>query len=293
MQFINPNLLGSYRFFRQEFINPIEKTEDETKKDRLRQLVKPYLLRRTKEEVAKDLPPLSTRTFFTEMTREQRKLYEKEKSAARNYLLDNFSANDSKYRILVVQTLTRLRQLVNHPVLIQADYDKDSGKFQDVLEQWDIIRRGGHKVLMFSSFVQYLELFRRELEQQGVPYAWLTGNLNARQREAEIRKFQEDPAVQAFFISIKTGGTGLNLTAADYVFILDPWWNPTTEQQAIARAHRIGQDKNVIATKFITHQSIEEKILKLQARKNQLAEDIIGNTGKLSLDKGDIEYLLG
>ncbi|MCB0635900.1 MAG: DEAD/DEAH box helicase family protein, partial [Lewinella sp.] len=250
MQFINPNLLGSYRFFRQEFINPIEKAQDDAKKDRLRQLVKPYLLRRTKEEVAKDLPPLTTRTFFTEMTKEQRKLYEKEKSAARNYLLDNFSANDSKYRILVVQTLTRLRQLVNHPVLLQHDYEKDSGKFQDVLEQWDIIRRGGHKVLMFSSFVQYLELFRKELEQQDVPYAWLTGNLSAQQRKAEIQKFQEDPSVQAFFISIKTGGTGLNLTAADYVFILDPWWNPTTEQQAIARAHRIGQDKNVIAIKF-------------------------------------------
>lgn len=293
MQFINPNLLGSYPFFRREFINPIEKAQDDTKKERLRQLVRPYLLRRTKEEVAKDLPPLSTRVFFSEMTKEQRKLYEKEKSAARNYLLENFSASDSKYRIMVVQTLTKLRQLANHPILLNRDYDKDSGKFQDVIEQWDIIRRGGHKVLLFSSFVQHLELFRAHLEAEGQPYAWLTGNLNAQQRQAEIEKFQREAPVQSFFISIKTGGTGLNLTAADYVFILDPWWNPTTERQAIARAHRIGQDKSVIATKFITHESIEEKILQLQDRKSRLAEDIIGNTGKFSLDKRDLEYLLG
>ncbi|PTM13554.1 MAG: ATP-dependent helicase [Bacteroidetes bacterium] len=292
MQFINEGLLGSFNFFRNEFILPIERGQDEEKKDKLRKLVKPYLLRRTKEEVAKDLPPLSTHVFYTEMTTEQRKVYEREKSSARNYLLDNFNSNNSQYRMLVVQTLTKLRQLVNHPVLVNPDYDKGSGKYQDILEQWEVIQRSGHKVLLFSSFVKHLELFRQELERRGAPYAWLTGDLTQAKRKAAIQSFQEDPAVQSFLISIKTGGTGLNLTAADYVFILDPWWNPTTEQQAIARAHRIGQKNNVIALKFITKDSIEEKILKLQDRKLQLAEDILGAGGKLALDRGDIEFLL-
>lgn len=292
MQFINEGLLGSFNFFRKEFIIPIERQQDEEQKEKLRKLVQPYLLRRTKEEVAKDLPPLSTQVFYTEMTKEQRKIYEREKSAARNYLLENFDASNAKYRIMVVQTLTKLRQLVNHPSLVEPEYDKGSGKFQDIMEQWDTIRRSGHKVLLFSSFVKHLELFRSEFEARESQYSWLSGDLTASKRKKAIQSFQENPDIQSFLISIKTGGTGLNLTAADYVFILDPWWNPTTEQQAIARAHRIGQKNNVIAMKFITRDSIEEKILKLQQRKTQLAEDIIGSSGKLSIDHGDLDYLL-
>lgn len=292
MQFINPQLLGSFRFFRQEFINPIEKGQDEDKKDRLRNLVQPYLLRRTKEEVAKDLPPLSTKVFYSEMTTEQKKLYEKEKSAVRNYLLDNFQSNDPKYKIMVLQSLTKLRQLANHPQLLKPDYEKGSGKFLDIMEQWEVIRRGGHKALFFSSFVKHLELFRRHFETNGQPYSWLTGAMNAKQREKTIQSFLDNPTVQSFLISIKSGGTGLNLTAADYVFILDPWWNPTTEQQAIARAHRIGQDKNVIAIKFITKESIEEKIMKLQEKKSRLAEDIINQNRQANFSKVDLEFLL-
>lgn len=292
MQFINPNLLGSFSFFKKEFITPIEKHQVEEKKDRLRGLVGPYLLRRTKEEVARDLPPLSTQIFYSEMTREQKKLYEREKSAARNYLLENYDENNPQYRILVLQSLTKLRQIVNHPKLVNEAYERESGKFTDILEHWDVIRRSDHKALFFSSFVQYLQLFRHEFIQRNQSFSWLTGDLPAQQREAEIRKFEREEAVQSFLISIKSGGTGLNLTAADYVFILDPWWNPTTEQQAIARAHRIGQDKNVIAVKFITKDSIEEKILKLQERKSRLAEDIIDNVRKTEFSRGDIEYLL-
>lgn len=292
MQFINPDLLGSFSFFKKEFLRPIEKMQNEEKKERLRSLVQPYLLRRTKEEVVKELPPLSTRILYTEMTSEQKKLYEREKSAARNYLLENFDASDGKYRLLVLQTLTKLRQLVNHPALVKPDYAKESGKFHEVMEQWEIIQKSGHKVLIFSSFVKYLELFKAELDKRGEAYAWLTGSVTAKQREAEVKKFEKEESVRSFLISIKAGGVGLNLTAADYVFILDPWWNPTTEQQAIARAHRIGQKKNVFAVKFITRESIEEKILKLQEKKSQLAEDIIGQSGKMAFSKGDIEYLL-
>jgi non-specific serine/threonine protein kinase len=292
MQFINPDLLGSFNFFKKEFIRPIEKLQNEEKKARLRSLVEPYLLRRTKEQVAKDLPPLTTQVFYTEMAAEQKKLYEREKSAARNYLLENFDSKDGKYKLLVLQTLMKLRQLVNHPVLVKPDFTKESGKFHEVMEQWDVIQKAGHKVLIFSSFVKYLELFRKEFDKRGEKYAWLTGSLTPKKREAEIKRFEKEAEVKSFLISIKAGGVGLNLTAADYVFILDPWWNPTTEQQAIARAHRIGQTKNVFAIKFITRESIEEKILKLQQRKNQLAEDIIGESGKMAFTKGDIEYLL-
>ncbi|HKK74401.1 MAG TPA: DEAD/DEAH box helicase [Saprospiraceae bacterium] len=292
MQFINPDLLGSYGFFKREFISPIEKHQDEDKKTRLRNMVQPYLLRRTKREVAKDLPPLTTKIFYSEMSGEQKKLYEREKSAARNYLLENFDTSSPKYRILVLQSLTKLRQIVNHPKLVYKDYDKNSSKFTDILEHWDVIRRSGHKALFFSSFVQYLKLFRTQFEKEDQQFSWLTGDLLAKERHKQIQRFEEDERVRSFLISMKSGGTGLNLTAAEYVFILDPWWNPTTEQQAIARAHRIGQEKNVIAVKFITRDSIEEKILRLQQRKSRLAHDIIDHVNSGGFSQGDIEFLL-
>jgi non-specific serine/threonine protein kinase len=186
-----------------------------------------------------------------------------------------------------------MRQIANHPKMAVEAYAKGSGKFEDVLEHWETIQKGGHKVLIFSSFVQHLELYRQEFEGHQQPYAWLTGSQSSKERERAIHSFMEKPEVQPFLISIKSGGTGLNLTAADYVFILDPWWNPTTEQQAIARAHRIGQDKHVIAIKFITKDTIEEKILRLQEKKSKLAEDIIGDVEKAKFSKGDIEYLFG
>ncbi|MEL6141205.1 MAG: DEAD/DEAH box helicase, partial [Bacteroidota bacterium] len=293
MQFLNPGLLRSFNFFKKEFITPIEKHDDEAKKDQLRKLVAPYLLRRTKGEVAKDLPQLHTQHFICELATEQRKRYEKEKSAARNHLLKQFAPQDGQYRMLVVRTLTRLRQLANHPALLSEDYSQGSGKFDEVMEQWEVVRKSGHKVLFFSSFVTHLELFKAEFENRQQNFAWISGDVNAKQRAKEVERFQEDPNLQAFFISIKSGGTGLNLTAADYVFVLDPWWNPTIEQQAIARAHRIGRTEPVFARKYISKDTIEEKIVKLQERKSQLAEDIIGKNGKLDFDKGELEFLLG
>ena len=294
MQFINPGLLGTYAFFKKTFIGPIELHDDEARKRQLRELVDPYLLRRTKADVAPDLPDLDLQLCYCEMTKPQARLYESERSAARNALLGVGSGEGAgRYKLLVIQALTRLRQLANHPVIAEADYVGDSGKWREVLEQWDTIRRAGHKVLVFSSMVSYLELFRAELARLGHAYAWLTGSLTARERAREVDRFQTDPAVQTFFISIKAGGTGLNLTAADYVFILDPWWNPTTEEQAIARAHRIGRSGKVIARKFLTRGTLEEKIYRLQQRKRQLAEDIIGKGESLDLDRGEIAYLLG
>ena len=293
MQFINPNLLGSYTFFKREFINPIERMDDEPKKKQLRALVAPYLLRRTKEEVAKDLPPLTVQVVYTEMTREQKQLYEIEKSAARNYLLGNFKPSDAKYRLLVLQTITKLRLLANHPVLVKPEYEQESGKFKEILELMTVIHKAGHKALFFSSFVKFLNLFEANFREQQIPFARLSGSDTAKQRESAVRQFQTMDEVQTFLISIKAGGTGLNLTAADYVFILDPWWNPTTEDQAIARAHRIGQKKSVIALKFISKGSIEEKILKLQERKSRLAADIIGQHSGFDISREDITYLFG
>jgi non-specific serine/threonine protein kinase len=292
MQFINPGLLRNFAFFKKTFITPIEIHDDEKKKAQLRELVTPHLLRRTKEEVAPELPELDVQVFYCDMTKAQKKAYELEKSAARNALLGNFAPNDGQYKLRVVQTLTRLRQLANHPVMLDEDYDKDAGKFNEVYEQWDTIRRAGHKVLIFSSMVKHLELFRAKLLAANEPHAWITGSVNAKTRANEVNRFQSDPTVQTFFISIKAGGTGLNLTAADYVFILDPWWNPTIEDQAIARAHRIGRTGNVFARKFLSKDTIEEKINKLQQRKKQLAEDIIGASGGLDFDKAELTYLL-
>lgn len=293
MQFINPGLLRNYAFFKKAFITPIEVHDDDKKKAQLRELVEPHLLRRTKEEVAPDLPELDVQVYYCEMTKAQQKAYETEKSAARNALLGNFAPNDGAYKLKVVQTLSRLRQLANHPAMLDETYTKDSGKFAEVLEQWDTVRRAGHKVLIFSSMVQHLALFRAELQKTHEPHAWITGSVPAKQRALEVERFQTDPAVQTFFISIKAGGTGLNLTAADYVFILDPWWNPSIEDQAIARAHRIGRTGNVFARKFLSRDTLEEKINRLQQRKKQLAEDIIGAGGGLDFDRKELNYLLG
>ncbi len=292
MEFINPDTLGSYQSFREQFQTPIEKHGDERAKARLFSRVKPYFLRRTKEEVAPDLPELTEQVFYSEMDEAQRKRYERVKSAARNEILSLF--NDPKTRLMALQALTRLRQLANHPVLAEADYDGASGKMDDVLAQWDTARRAGHKVLFFSSFEKHLQLFRHHLEAEGQPFAWLTGEVAAPARAREVERFQQDPGVQAFLMTLGAGGVGLNLTAADYVFLLDPWWNPAKEQQAIARAHRIGRQHPVTAIRFIARDTIEEKIVQLQEHKRRLGEGLFaGGAEYPDLDREDMEMLLG
>ena len=292
MQFINSELLGSFKFFEKEFIKPIEKFNNEEKLQQLKKIVSPFLLRRTKKEVEKNLPELLVKVHYSDMSDNQKKLYEKEKSAARNNILKIFDHGEGKYKLEILQVLTRLRQLANHPLLVQKDYNHDSGKFNDIMAYWEEVHKAGHKILIFSSYVKYLDILKKELEKRNTRYSFLHGGLNQKQREQEISNFNQDNSISTFLMSIKAGGTGLNLTAADYVFILDPWWNPTTEEQAIARAHRIGQDKKVIAVKFISHDTLEEKILQLQKRKTRLAEDILSNNEKIKLEKEDVIYLL-
>ncbi len=277
MNFINKGLLGNLAYFKREFIYPIEKKSDPEKQSQLLTLIRPFVLRRTKGQVAQDLPPVTEQTRYCQMEETQMSIYEKEKSAARNKILANLEHKGAeKSAFVIFQALTRLRQLANHPSLLKESEDNESGKFNEIMQSLESLIAEKHKVLIFSSFVKHLELVRDQIIMKSWKYAMLTGQTT--KREAEIKKFQEDPENQIFLISLKAGGTGLNLTAADYVFILDPWWNPAAEMQAINRAHRIGQDKKVIVYRFITEDSIEEKIQSLQERKSALAEKFIQST---------------
>ncbi|WP_108869722.1 DEAD/DEAH box helicase [Aquimarina aquimarini] len=273
MEFINPGMLGSYSFFKDRFKIPIEKNQDQECIDELKTLIDPFILRRTKEQVAKDLPELSEQTVYTEMLPDQEKQYESQKSAARNLLLgiDTIATN----KIHVLNTLTKLRQIVNHPKLIDQTTEEESGKFQDVTHYLSTLASANKKVLIFSSFVSHLDLYQKWCTEKNISFVTLTGQTKSSDREAIVNQFQENDDLSFFFISLKAGGVGLNLTKASYVVLLDPWWNPFIEKQAIARSHRIGQTNKVMVTRFITKNTIEEKIIRLQEKKKGLSDEII------------------
>ena len=271
MNFLNPGLLGSFEFFKSEFLIPIEKHENADQTNKLKKLVNPFIMRRNKGEVAKDLPELSEQLIFCDMSESQSSFYEKEKSKARNIVLQNIGEQGiEKSSIIILQSLTRLRQIANHPVLVNAEFSYQSGKFDEITRNLKSIVAEGHKALVFSSFVKHLDLFVKFCDDNKLSYSYLTGDTT--NRGDIIEQFQDEEDIRIFLISLRAGGFGLNLTAADYVFLLDPWWNPAVEQQALSRAHRIGQDKNVFVYRFIAKDSIEEKILKLQEKKSKLAE---------------------
>lgn len=292
LNFVNRGLLGDLAFFRREFATPIEKQGDDEKELRLKKIIRPFILRRTKDMVARDLPPVTEQTVYCDMTDEQEKLYEEEKSIVRNSILKNIaSAGIEKSAIIVLQGLMRLRQISNHPAMAMEDYPAGSGKFETVTDDIGSVISEGHKILVFSSFVRHLDLFAAELTRRRIGYAMLTGA--STDREKIVNSFQEEPDRKVFLISLKAGGVGLNLTAADYVFILDPWWNPASEIQALSRAHRIGQDKSVFVYRYITSNSIEEKISRLQEKKSKLSETFISGTNPLKdIDVEEILNLL-
>ena len=289
LNFVNPGLLGDLSFFRREFAKPIEKLGDDAKEVKLRKIIQPFILRRTKGMVARDLPPITEQTVFCDMTEEQNKIYEEEKSSVRNSILKSIATTGiEKSAIIVLQGLMKLRQLANHPVMAYDDYASGSGKFETVLQDMESVISEGHKILVFSSFVKHLDLYAEELRKKRLTFAMLTGA--STNREKIVNSFQKDPANKIFLISLKAGGVGLNLTAADYVFILDPWWNPASEMQALNRAHRIGQDKSVFVFRYITSNSIEEKITRLQEKKSKLADTFISSNNPLK--DIDIEQIL-
>ncbi|MCX2740621.1 DEAD/DEAH box helicase [Pontibacter anaerobius] len=293
MSFINPGLLGNQHFFRNEFLKPIEKEKDEQKTRRLHALIKPFILRRHKSQVAKELPAKIEQTSFCKMTEEQEHAYEETKSYYRNKILTSLEENGpGNTQFMLLQGLTKLRQIANHPLMTDPGYEGESGKLKEVLRMTKNIVGKGHKVLIFSQFVKHLEIIRKALNEKEISYTYLDGNTKNRQEQVE--RFQTDESIQVFLISLKAGGVGLNLTAADYVFILDPWWNPAVEAQAVDRAHRIGQQNTVFTYKFITKDTVEEKILALQNRKIQLVTDLISTDETVikSLTKEDIDSLL-
>jgi superfamily II DNA or RNA helicase len=294
MSFINPGLLGAQQFFQNEFVTPIEKKKDEDKAHKLQAIIKPFVLRRTKEQVATELPPKTENLFYCQMSEEQAEVYDKVKSEYRNELLKSLEDGTyAKTQIQVLQGLIKLRQIANHPSMIDPDYEGDSGKFENVVHTLANVLDGGHKVLIFSQFVKQLTIYRNHFDKEGIPYVYLDGS--TQNRGDVVKQFQEDKKTRVFLISIKAGGVGLNLTEADYVFILDPWWNPAVEQQAIDRTHRIGQTKNVFIYKFITKDTVEEKILALQQRKLSVARSLITTEESFikSLSADDIKEILG
>jgi SNF2 family DNA or RNA helicase len=280
MNFLNPGLLGSMNYFKQEFLVPIERDKSSEATEKLRKLIHPFILRRTKEQVAKDLPSLTEETIVVLMNEDQNNFYETEKSAVRNVLLNTFSdVGFQKSTFLILQALTRLRQIAIHPKLIDPSSAFESGKFNDILAMLNILVAENHKILVFSSFVKFLRLLSSEFVKEKWNFSLLTGQTT--DRKQVIDEFQENPEKKIFLISLKAGGVGLNLTSADYIFITDPWWNPAAEMQAISRAHRIGQDKKVFVYRFISENSIEEKIQKLQAKKSKLANDFVNTNDPL------------
>ena len=228
------------------------------------------------------------------MSEDQQSAYNEEKNKLRSsLLLSDTNFDPQKMAFLTLQGLTRLRLLANHPGLIDNDYTGDSGKFEQIIMRFETLKSENHKVLIFSSFVKHLRILAEHFDKEKWKYAWLSGSTPASGREAEIEKFKTDPKINCFFISLKAGGVGLNLTAADYVFIIDPWWNPASEMQALSRSHRIGQDKNVMVYRFISSETIEEKIRNLQESKSKLAETFITSNNPLKdLNREEMVELL-
>lgn len=291
MNFANRNIFGSQKSFKNYYVQPIMKQQNDERERRLQQLIKPFVLRRTKSEVAKDLPPMIEQTILCEMTDDHRKFYEQEMSSVRNEIMHTLSSGE-KNGLLAITALLRLRQISNHPRLVKEDYEGESSKLEEVISRIESLRAENHKVLVFSTFLRHLKLVAERLDAIPVRYEMLTGETT--NRETVINNFQNDSEIGCFLISLKAGGVGLNLMAADYVFILDPWWNLAAESQAINRAHRIGQDKTVMVYRFIMAGTIEEKIQNLQNEKSKLAETFINNNNPfLDLSSDDLEKLLG
>lgn len=293
MQFLNPNMLGSRKGFDARFGQPIAKG-DSAARELLRRAIKPFVLRRTKESVAKDLPEKQESVLRCEMTVAQAKIYTRLHNHYRSEILatvDAYGLNQS--RIKVLEGLLRMRQAACHPGLV-GEEAAGSGKLEELCRIVREVVDEGHKALIFSQFTRFLTLIKKRLDEEGLAYEYLDGRTPAKTRASRVASFQKPSGPPVFCISLKAGGVGLNLTAADYVFIMDPWWNPAVEAQAVDRTHRIGQDKNVFAYRLISVGTIDEKVLKLQEQKRDLAEILAqgATTSISSLTREDLEALL-
>jgi SNF2 family DNA or RNA helicase len=292
LELLNPGMLGTTSVLQKtgsELRNP-----DAGTRSLLARAVKPIVLRRTKQQVAAELPAKVEQTLYCELPPKQRKLYDELRDHYRAHLSATVEARGlSRVKILVLEALLRLRQAACHPALLDGKRRGDpSAKLDSLLPQLKEVVEEGHKVLVFSQFTSFLALVRGELDREKLPYAYLDGS--TRDRQAQVERFQSDPDCPLFLISLKAGGLGLNLTAAEYVYLLDPWWNPALESQAIDRAHRIGQTRQVFAYRLVARDTVEEKILELQQSKRELADAIIQEDQSLiaKLTREDLELLL-
>ncbi len=277
MTFVNPGLFISAEHFRKHYATPIDKDGDKIAADELNKTIHPFILRRTKEMVAKELPPKIEDIIYCQMEEEQRKVYDAYRNSYRKELLGMIEEEGlAKSKLHVLQALTKLRQVCNSPALLneEENYGSQSVKIKELLRHMQE-KTGNHKLLVFSQFVGMLKLIEKELLKLKIPYSYLDGQSTQKKRKEAVDNFQEQEDVRVFLISLKAGGTGLNLTAADYVYIVDPWWNPAAENQAIDRCYRIGQDKKVIAYRMICVDTLEEKIMKYKSQKQSVADAII------------------
>ncbi|MBO9619452.1 MAG: DEAD/DEAH box helicase [Niabella sp.] len=293
-----PGLFGSREFFKREYADPIDRYADEVKQQQLQKLIAPFVLRRTKEQVATDLPEKTETILWCDMGESQRAAYEDIKEQIRGEVFSDIKANGiAKSKLNVLQGILKLRQICNSPQLVEeaAAFSSDSVKMNILFDELEQIL-SQHKVLVFSQFTRMLDLLAETCDQKNIPYFHFDGQTPPAQRARMVEDFQQpDNKTNLFLISLKAGNAGLTLTAADYVFLFDPWWNEAVQQQAINRTHRIGQQKNVFAYKMICRNSIEEKILKLQERKQHLASDLISaDEGFIKgLSQEDVEWLFG
>ncbi len=277
LSFACPGLLGSKQSFKDIYAIPIDKFEYNKRAMELQQKIKPFILRRTKKQVAKELPEKTETVIYCEMNAEQRRIYDAYEKELREFIAANDDDDLNKNSMHVLTGLTRLRQICNSPVLIKEGYSGEHAVKIEILMEQILGKSKDHKILVFSQFVGMLDLLKPELESHGIPFEYLTGQ--TKERGKKVANFQENEDIRVFLISLKAGGIGLNLTQADYIYLIDPWWNPAAENQAIDRSYRIGQTKNVIAVRMICSNTVEEKILTLQKKKTLLAQNLLKTEG--------------
>lgn len=293
LSFACPGLLGNKQYFKDIYSSPIDKFKDSRRARELQARIKPFVLRRTKQQVATELPEKTEMVLYCEMKPAQQEIYHKHEEEIREMIRVSMADDSTKTPMHILKGLIKLRQICDAPVLVKEEIKtvNDSAKLHMLLEQIQS-KSPQHKILVFSQFVGMLELVKAALEELCIGYCWLSGK--TLQRGKVVNEFQENPEKRVFLISLKAGGTGLNLTAADYVYIIEPWWNPAVEQQAIDRSYRIGQEKHVVAVRLICPNTIEEKMIKLQTSKKDLADDLIQTDSALlaTLNKAELLSLL-
>ncbi|MCT2563643.1 DEAD/DEAH box helicase [Chryseobacterium herbae] len=292
LSFACPGLLGSKQYFKDIYAIPIDKFEYGKRAQELQDKIRPFILRRTKKQVAKELPEKTEMVIYCEMDTEQRKIYDAYEKELREFIAANDDDDLNKNSMHVLTGLTRLRQICNSPLLLKEGYSGEHAVKIEILMEQIQSKSKGHKILVFSQFVEMLDLLKVELERKKIPFEYLTGQ--TKNRGKAVNNFQENEEIRVFLISLKAGGVGLNLTQADYIYLVDPWWNPAAENQAIDRSYRIGQTKNVIAVRLICSNTVEEKILSLQKKKNELAQNLLqtDGTGIQKFSKHDLLEIL-